>query len=63
MPSKTMTQYQVSIAAEAFAACVLAHGGCEVSIKLGQDHMSPLSHPEFIGKAIQEHINAAGIRA
>jgi hypothetical protein len=27
------------------------------------DHMSPLSHPEFIGNAIQEHMDAAGIDA
>ena len=63
MPSKTMTLYQVSIAAGAFAACVPAHEGCEVSINPERDHMSPLSHPEFIGIAIQEHINAAGIHA
>lgn len=35
MPKKTMTPYQVSVAAEAFAACVLAHGGCEVGIQYG----------------------------
>ena len=35
MKTKTMTPYQVSVAAEAFAACVLAHGGCEVGIQYG----------------------------
>jgi hypothetical protein len=30
-----MTPYQVAIAAEAFAACVLAHAGCDVSIQYG----------------------------
>jgi hypothetical protein len=33
MPTKTMTPYQVAVAAEAFAACVLAHAGTDVSIQ------------------------------
>lgn len=35
MPSKKMTPYQVAVAAEAFAACVLAHAGSDVSIQYG----------------------------
>ncbi len=32
-----MTQYQVAVAAEAFAACVLAHAGCDVAIQYGSN--------------------------
>ena len=35
MNTKRMTCYQVAIAAEAFAACLLARAGCDVSIQYG----------------------------
>ncbi len=35
MSTRTMTSYQVAVAAEAFAASVLAQAGCDVSIQYG----------------------------
>ena len=33
--------------------------GCRYTIIPGADHMSPLSHPEFIANAIRHHVDAA----
>jgi pimeloyl-ACP methyl ester carboxylesterase len=36
---------------------------CQYTIIPGADHMSPLSHPEFIANAIRRHIDAAQLAA